>query len=112
MPWSAEEAKAMAVKGGKARAAQRAAELEAQRNADPEMEALEAEAKFRAASSRLSQRLIDAAEGKGVFKALKAGEQLTAIMRALEYGVGKPTALPKEKPRDPEQEEPKGLSVV
>ena len=119
MPWTPEEARENARKGGKARAAKRKAEQEeAERKAqllanmsDEEL-ATEAEKQFRDAAPTLAERLIEAAHGRGVFAELKASDQLGAILRCLEYGVGKPTANPKEKPKPKEDEPERGLQVV
>lgn len=118
MPWTPEEARAKAREGGKARAKQMAAEREAKRQRELELAQLtpeerleEAEKQFRAASPQMAERLIAAGLGQGVFKELKASEQLNAMLRCLEYGVGKPTAQPKEKPKQ-KDEESHGLQVV
>lgn len=112
MPWTPEEAKAMAVKGGKARAAQRAKERELEALKSPEEKVEDAEAQFRDAAPKLAKELLKAALGQGPFDDLKSAERLAAIQRCLEYGVGKPTATPKEKPKPVEAEESRGLEVV
>lgn len=63
---------------------------------------------FSAKKEQLTQALLDAALGQGVFHDLDPGKRLQALTKALEYAVGKPTAQTKQ----PDQTQPEqGLSI-
>lgn len=103
MPWTAEEARAWASAGGKARAEQRKREG----NKSPEERAV---ARFAREADSLSEELIKAAKGEDGWEELKATDRLGALLRVLEYGIGKPTANPKdEKKPTGDTPEPDGL---
>jgi hypothetical protein len=56
----------------------------------------------------LARTLIQAALGQGRFRDLPPRCQLTALMRAVEWGIGKPVMM--DRP-EPEPDEPPGLEI-
>lgn len=119
MPWDKESARKAARKGGLARAEnmrrkkeEEEARAAALANMSAEEKAQAAEDRFRDATPDVAERLVQAALGEGEFSTLKPTDRLSAILRVLDYGVGKPTANPKEKPKPKEEEVERGLQVV
>lgn len=97
----------MGRKGGLAKAAKKRLE-----EAETDEEKLEAaEILFKRESPRMAEELRKAALGHGDFKGLKANERLTAILRCLEYGVGKPGTAAKQPPPPPDEGDSGGLVV-
>ena len=85
--WTPAEAAALASKGGKARARQL--------KLSPEERAVEA---VRSKAPDLMRELLAAAMGAGDFEGIKAETRVSAILRALEYGIGRPAPAVKAKP--------------
>jgi len=85
----------------------RSAENRRARRDDPEA-ALEAT--FAAQRLRLIERLLDAAYARKNFSTLAPDKQLTAIIKALEYSVGKP--LPAKATPAEEEAKPRGGLTV
>lgn len=106
-PWTKEEAIEMGRKGGLAKAAKQ--KLEAAQTEEEKLQA--AELLFKQEAPRMAAELIKAAKGHGDYKNLKPGEKLSAILRALEYGVGKPGTSPKQPPAPPTPEDEGGLVI-
>lgn len=91
MPWTPEEAREHARKGGQARQEKRREEAKA--------------AKQPPADEALMQQLWEASQGLGDWKTLKPSERLDALKRYMEYRLGKPSAkADKEEPSPGEQE--------
>lgn len=94
MPFDKESAKAAQAKAVEVR--KRRAEL---RESDPEAYLRET---FSAKKAELSQALLDAALGQGEWHELPLDKRLTALNKALEYAIGKPstqkTVAPSEQP--------------
>ena len=62
---------------------------------------------MRSKSPELINALLDVALGLNDFSVLTTKERVPAIIRALEYGIGKPSARPAEDPEpDPDAETP------
>lgn len=102
MPWTPEEARENARKGGLAKGenAKRRATM------SPEERALEA---IGGKLDKLSKELLDAALGEGDFEDLKKETRVAAILRAMEWRLGKPATV-KPTPKDqPEQDD--GLAI-
>jgi hypothetical protein len=97
-----------------ARAAQRKSAESRRRRAalkeqDPEAYLVET---FSAKKAELSEQLLKAALGQDEWHELPLDKRLTALTKALEYAVGKPTtqkSAPSSEAREPE---PQGLSIV
>ena len=87
MPWTAEEAAQHASAGGKATARKM--------QKSPEERAVEA---CRTKAPDLMKELLAAAAGTGDFLGIKAETRVSAILRALEYGIGRPAPAVKAKP--------------
>ena len=72
-------------------AGKRSAEMRARRrDKSPEERALEA---IRERLGALTKELLSAALGEGAFADLKNEERLKAVVRALEWGLGRPTTV-------------------
>lgn len=65
-------------------------------------------ATFEAKRAELSKELLDAALGTGSWSELEPAKRLTALFRAMEYAVGRPTA---RKDAEPQTEEAVGLAI-
>ncbi|HLE82194.1 MAG TPA: hypothetical protein VJA25_13030 [Dehalococcoidia bacterium] len=52
----------------------------------------------------LMDELLKAAKGQGDWKGLTQRERLTALLKAIEYGVGRPTTVDKQGPKDVQSE--------
>lgn len=102
MAFSKETASAAGKVSGEAR--RRRAEL---RESDPEAYMYET---FSAKKAELSGALLDAALGKGTWHDLPLEKRLTALTKALEYAVGKPTTQKAAPADEPEKAAP-GLSI-
>lgn len=89
MPWSEEEAK---------RAAARSAEVRAKR-AEARRDPPPARQTFEAATGALALELVDAALGQGSFADLAPDKRLAALIKALEFGIGRPQQAKDEKAR-------------
>ena len=98
MPWTAEEAAAFAKKGGDARAAQ----AKLRRDQSPEERA---KAAISGSVENVAKELMQAALGVGDFIDLSAKDRLPAILRLLEYGLGKPSAMAPRDDTDPDKPE-------
>lgn len=98
MPWTPEEAAAYAKKGGEARAAQ----AKLRREHTPEERA---KAAISGKMEEVTKELLQAALGSGDFENLSAKDRLPAILRVLEYGLGKPSAMAPRDDTDPDKPE-------
>lgn len=105
-PWliTKEDAVEKGRKGG-----QRAAELRKLRAEDPEAYAF---MRFELKKGRLTNELLQAALGEGKWKDLPLDKRLTAVMKALEYAVGKPTAGKSTGNTEPDEEPAKPGIVI
>ena len=99
MPWTPEEAAAFAKKGGEARAAQ----AKLRRGQTPEERA---KAAISGSVENVTKELMQAALGVGDFINLSAKDRLPAILRVLEYGLGKPSAMAPRDEADSDKPEP------
>ena len=98
--WDPESAKAASEKAAEVRA-----ERAAQRRADPLF-------LLREKSADLVADLLKAATGQAPYASLPADKRLAALLRALEYGIGRPA--PRREPPKPDDEDEKseeGLSI-
>lgn len=102
MPFDSESARQAQAKGTETK--RRRAEL---KETDPEAYLRET---FSAKKAELSQALLDAALGQGDWHELPLDKRLTALTKALEYAVGKPTTQ-KAAPTENRQPESQGLSI-
>jgi hypothetical protein len=103
MPWTPDEAKANASLGGKAAAARGKA-----RRQMPVVE--RARKALEDATGQAAKALVDAALGQNGFEDLDVGERLKAVLKVLDYGLGRPaTNKPEEKP--PAEGEQSGLAL-
>jgi hypothetical protein len=82
--WTPEQAREAARKSHEVR--------RANRQKDPAVRATEL---VRTATPDLMGELLKAAKGQDDFADLSPAQRLSAIIKALEYGVGRPTAAPK-----------------
>jgi hypothetical protein len=87
--WTSEQAREAAKLSHLARAANK--------EKDPATRATEL---VRAATPALMGELLKAARGEEEFEGLTPAARLSAIIKALEYGVGRPTAAPKGEDQD------------
>lgn len=83
-PWDAEAARDAGRKSGEAR--------RRKRDLSPVERAEEAAGRD---APQLVKELLDAAHGRGSFEGLNADLRLKALIRALEYGLGRPSTTPK-----------------
>ena len=103
--WTPEQAREYASKGGQA-SAERA---ERRRGMTPEQRVKEA---FQASSEMLADELIDAALGRGDFEELDPKIRITAIVKAMEYGLGKPNTGQSISGPEPEKKQEAGIEFV
>lgn len=98
MPWTAEQAREYAAKGGRARAESMKARKA--KTADERAKAI-----FEAAASTMAAILVEAAKGEGDFAALEPKERAAFAKTVLEFGIGRPmTRKAKEAEEAPEDD--------
>lgn len=85
MPWTKQEADAAAARSAEVR--RQDAEEKRRRLAEP---APPARQTFEEAAGRMALELVDAATGRGDFKTLAPDKRLAAVIKVLEFGVGRP----------------------
>jgi len=103
VPFTPETAKTVGARGGKASAEVRAGK----RHQKPEKLARRAIARD---SEALAKQLVQMALGKNEFVTLEPKDRMTATIKALEYGIGRPAPAPRKAP-EPEEEK-KGVVEI
>lgn len=94
--WSPEEAREYAASGGKAKAARQSFQRKS-----PEEKARELLARR---APELAEELLKAARGEDPYDELPEKDRLAALIRALEWGLGRPATRKPEKPDDRPEE--------
>lgn len=95
MPWTKDEAAAAAARSAEIRREE--ADRRRARLADP---APPARKTFEDAAGLLALELVDAATGQGSFKDLAPDKRLAAVIKCLEFGVGRPGQSKPDKAAD------------
>ena len=98
-----EEAKELGRKGGLASAAARADRAKMKSD-------VQAKNRFEQAADEMAELLLKAAKAQGRFKDISPDKQVAAILKSLEYGVGRPRQADPVSPE--EKEEQAGLAFA
>lgn len=101
--FTAENAKERGAAGGRASAESRRAHKALAAD-------LKARKKFEDAAEQLADKLLDAALGRGQFDGLDPSEQAKYVIKALEYGLGRPRQLDRQEPDEPQDVPSDGVS--
>lgn len=104
MPWTPEEARANAAKGGK----QKGINADRRRNMTVQERAMDA---LRNKSDKIADELVKAALGQGDFESLDLKTRAQLLVRVQEWLVGKPATLKPVDKKD-EEAEPDGLAIT